>query len=118
MARATAAKRSRPNASHSSTTSAQSAKAKKRNAENSAEDWAATDQAAANLQGWGLYECIDEKAPRKVFFEVMSHGKRFDKKDPDGAARAFVMAQNKAGDELAIKAIRAVFRSKAGIKGK
>lgn len=36
----------------------------------------------------------------------------------DNAARAFVMTQNKAGDELAIRALRLVFRSKAGETGR
>lgn len=57
-----------------------------------------------------MYECIDEKS-HKLFFEVQAHGARF---AHDGLARAFVMNQNKAGDELAIKALRAVFRSKTG----
>lgn len=59
--------------------------------------------------------CIDEKT-RKVFSEVMySAGSRF---TSDNAARAFVMNQNKAGDELAIRAMRLVFRSKTGEQGR
>lgn len=58
--------------------------------------------------------CIDEKT-RKVFFEVMYSDARF---ATDNAARAFVMNQNKAGDELAIRALRVVFKSKAGDTGR
>lgn len=59
--------------------------------------------------------CIDEKT-RKVFFEVMySAGSRF---TTDSAARAFVASQHKAGDNLAVHALRVVFRSKAGETGR
>jgi hypothetical protein len=77
------------------------------------EDWSPYDQTCAGQQGWGVYECIDSGTV-KVFFEILSHGPRFGQTDPDGKARVFVANQSKAGDELAIKAIRAVYRSKAG----
>lgn len=73
-------------------------------------EWSLDDQQQAHVQGWGLFEIVDEQT-RKVFFEIQLHGVRFDN---DGYARAFVMDRNKAGDELAIKAFRAVYRSKAG----
>jgi len=46
---------------------------------------------------------------------MYSAGSRF---TTDGAARSFVMNQNNAGDELAIKALGVVFRSKAGEQGR
>lgn len=115
MAPAPVAKKSRPSASRSSSTTASSAKGARKNAESSDVEWRPRDQEDALAQGWEIVECIDEKTT-KVFFEVMySIGSRF---TTDNAARAFVMNQNKAGDELAIRALRLVFRSKAGETGR
>ena len=57
-----------------------------------------------------MFECIDEKTKR-IFFEVFETTARF--KDSN-QARHFVANQSKAGDSLALKAIRVIFRSKAG----
>ena len=115
MAPASAAKTSRPRASRSGTTTASSAKAAAKDDAKDGTEWSARDQEDARAQGWELVECIDEKT-RKIFFEVMyCAGSRF---TADGAARAFVMNQNKAGDELAIRAMRVVFRSKVGETGR
>lgn len=109
MATAPAAKKSRQRASRSGTTTASRAKPEANDAE-----WSARDQESAQQQGWGVFECID-MSTRKIFFEVQAHGERF---AHDGLARSFVMDQNKAGEELAIKALRVVFRSKAGTQGR
>lgn len=109
MVRASAGKTSRPNASRTSSTTASRAKPRKKEPLPPDDNWTARDAEDAALQGWELWECIDEKT-LKIFFEVFSFGSRFEK---DALARAFVMERNKAGDELAIKALRAVFRTKA-----
>ncbi len=62
-----------------------------------------------------MFEIIDMDKPRKIFYEVQEWGVRF---DDVIAARAFVLKQSNAGDALASKAIRLVFQSKAGMKGK
>lgn len=115
MARAPVAKKSRLNESRSSSTIASSAKAKKKTADSLDADWAQHDQDAAAVQGWGLFECIDMDKPRKVFYEVQEWGVRFENAS---FARAFVLKQSNSGDALATKAIRLVFRSKAGFSGK
>lgn len=61
-----------------------------------------------------MFDCIDMNT-RKVFLEMQAEGKRFPN---DNKAREFIAAQSKAGDELATRAIRAVFRSKVGEKGR
>ncbi len=57
-----------------------------------------------------MFECIDEKTKR-IFFEVFETTTRF--KDSN-LARQFVASRSKIGDILALKAVRIVFRSKAG----
>ena len=74
-------------------------------------DWLPADQGQANLQGWGVFECLN-MGSTKVFYEIQSFGVRFEN---DNFARLFVAAQHKAGDVLAVRALRAVFRSKAGV---
>ena len=107
MASAPAAKKSRPRESRSSTTTASSAKDEKK----TADAWSANDQLIANAQGWGVYECVDEKK-LNVFFEIMSHGVRF--KD-DATARLFVNSlSTKHSDTRAAAAIKLVFKSKIG----
>lgn len=107
MVHARAAKKSRPSASRSSSTTASSAKdAKKTDAA-----WPADDQLVANAQGWGVYECVD-MVTLKVFFEIMSHGTRF--KD-DADARTFVKYMaSKHSDARAARAETLVFTSKIG----
>lgn len=115
MARAAAATTSRQRASRTVSTTASGAKRpKKQSQKEPVADWSALDQQNAEAQGWGVFECIDESS-LKIFFEVQGVGDRF---AHDGLARQFVMNQNKAGDELAIKALRAVFRSKAGFNAR
>lgn len=114
MAPAPVAKKSRPSASRSTTSTASSAKAGAKSGASDSVDWRPRDQEDARAQGWELVECIDEKS-LKIFFEVMYVDARF---ASDNLARAFVMEQNKAGDELAIRALRLVFRSKAGETGR
>lgn len=106
MATARAARKSRPRASRSDTTTASSAK----DAKNEAADWSERDQEAAVAEGWGVFTCIDEKT-HKVFLEMQAEGDRF---DTDNKAREYIAFKSKAGDALALRAIRAVFRSKAG----
>lgn len=115
MARVPAGKKSQPKESRSSSTTASSAKAKKKTADSLDVDWAQADQDAAFIQGWGLFEVIDMDKPRKVFYEVQEWGARFENAS---FARAFVLKQSNSGDALASKAIRLVFRSKAGFSGK
>lgn len=74
------------------------------------DSWTEDDQAEAMLQGWGVFEIIDGQS-HKLFLEVQLHGVRFDQ---DEYARLFVAEREKAGDALAKKAVRVVFRSKAG----
>ncbi len=78
------------------------------------QDWTAEDQAAARAQGWGLFDTIDEKNPKKIFYSIGAAVRA----NPDDKAIRFVEVQTRAGDALAIKAARAVFRSKAGISPK
>jgi hypothetical protein len=112
MASVNAAKKSPRNASRTTSSSASTARPKTSASNDAAEFvWTAAEQAMAAAQGWGVYECIDEKS-HKIFFEMQSHGPRF---VSDNEARAFIMNQNKAGDDLAIKAMRIVFRSKVGV---
>lgn len=66
------------------------------------------------MQGWGVFTCVDMRT-QKVFLEMQAEGKRF---HTDHAAREFVAAQAKAGDRLATKALRAVFRSKVGAQAR
>lgn len=110
MAPAPVAKKSRPRESRSATTTASSAKA----AKNDAPDWSARDQEDAAAQGWGVFDCID-MITRKVFMEMEAVGGRFLN---DNQAREFVAFQAKAGDKLALRAVRAVFRSKVGDKAR
>ena len=93
----------------SDTSTARSAKVKKSAAP---EAWSPADNDQAELQGWGVYEIVDD-GTLKVFFEIQAHGTRF--KD-DNITRDFVASRDKAGDPLAAKAQRVVFRSKAGTK--
>ena len=73
-------------------------------------DWTQRNQEDALEQGWGVFECVDEKT-RKLFLILQADGPRF-KNDND--ARVFVKAQSEQGDTLATRALRAVFRSMAG----
>lgn len=115
MARAAAATTSRQRVSRTASTTASGAKRpRKSQQESTADKWLERDQQDAEAQGWGVFECIDEKT-RKIFFEIMGVGDRF---AHDGLARQFVMNQNKAGDDLAIKALRVSFQSKIGHKAR
>lgn len=115
MAPANAAKKYTRPASRTASTPASTAP-RRQKASNDADacEWRAADQEQAAQQGWGVFTCIDEKT-LKVFMEMQAHGPRF---GSDNAARDFIMQQNKAGDELAIKAMRVVFRSKAGTQAR
>lgn len=70
-------------------------------------DWSLREQEDAAMQGWGLFDCIDMKT-KKLFLILQAEGKRF---KTDNEARAFVAAQSQAGDALATRAMRAIFRS-------
>lgn len=110
-----AARKSRQRASSTASTTASTAPRSQKSSNDAVDSvWSPSDQEAANAQGWGIFECIDEKS-LKIFFEAQSHGTRF---SSDNEARVFIMNQNKAGDSLAIKALGVVFRSKAGSKGR
>lgn len=111
MARVPAAKRSRPSESKSGSSTASRAKSDVN------EDWRPSDQEAALVQGWGVFDCIDMHS-LKHFLVIQHAGKRFGKVDPDKHARTFVLAQSNTGDALATRAIRAVFRSRIGSKGR
>jgi hypothetical protein len=74
------------------------------------DDWTPRNQEDALEQGWGVFECIDEKT-RKLFLILQAEGPRF---DSDNDARAFVKTQSEQGDALATRAMRAVFLSMAG----
>jgi hypothetical protein len=67
------------------------------------------------MQGWDLFDIIDEQQPTKVFYEVQELGFRFDN---GAAARHFVADQAKKGDALAMKAIRLIFQTKSAIPPK
>lgn len=111
MVRVNVAKKSPKRASRSASTTASTAKRVKK--EDSL-DWSADDQLDAHDEGWGLYECVDEKT-RKVFFEIHDYTTEF---ADASAARRWVMERARIGDALAIKAVRIEFTSKTGSKGK
>ena len=115
MARAPAGKKSPKSESRSSTTTAPPAKGAKKTADDKLDKWTDDDQAAAAIQGWGLFDIVDEKQPTKVFYEVQERGVRF---EGDEFARIFVAHQAKNGDALAMKAVRLVFRTKSAIPPK
>jgi len=114
MARVPVANPFRKEGSRSNSTTASSAKAAKKTAAKSPDDWLEDDQAAALSQGWGVFEVIDGST-HKLFFEIMLHGPRFDN---DDCARLFVAERGNKGDALATKAFRIVFRSKVGGKAR
>lgn len=118
MAPVPVVKKSRPRESRSTTTTASSAKAARKTGASShadsAAEWSARDQEDAAAQGWGVFDCIDMDT-RKVFLEMEAVGKRFTN---DNKAREFVAVQASAGDALALRAVRAVFRSKVGVKAR
>lgn len=60
-----------------------------------------------------MFDCIDMNT-RKLFLEMQGAGPRFKN---DNEARVFIADQAKKGDALAMRAVRAVFRSKVGEKG-
>lgn len=115
MARVPVANPFRKNGSSSTTSTASSAKAgAKSAAKRPVDEWTEDDQAEAALQGWGVFDIIDGVS-HKLFFEIQLCSARFEQ---DEHARLFVAARDKAGDPLAAKAIRIVFRSKAGTKAR
>ena len=62
-----------------------------------------------------MFTCIDMSS-RKVFLEMQHHGPRF--KGDDQRAREHIADRALGNDRLASKAVRAVFRSKVGTKGR
>jgi len=111
MVRVSVVKKSTRAASTSATSTARSAKASQNAVDTSWSDHEGSESAA---QGWGVYECVDEKTT-KVFFEIQTFGTRF---KHDEAARVHVAGMAKGGDALALKALRIVFRSKVSDKAK
>ncbi len=112
MARAPAANRFHLNALRSTSSRASTAKGKKKPAAGA--EWTAEDRAAAQLQGWDVFDIVDNTTA-KLFMEIQEYGPRF---EHGGFARAFVIDQIKAGDVLALKATRLVFRSKVGAQAR
>lgn len=114
MARVPVANPFRQSGSRSTTTTASSAKAaKKTAAKPPVDEWTEDDQANAALEGWGVFEIIDNTTHR-LFYEIQLCSIRF---DDDGCARFFVTERAKK-DPLAQKAIRIVFSSKAGAQAR
>ena len=121
MAPVNAAKKSRPSASASASTTASRARKKTKSsaagtgpAGDDASDWTARNEEDAAAEGWGVFPCIDMKT-RAQFVEIFYTDARFSN---DNLARQHVAARAKAGDALALRAMRAVFRSRVPAKAR
>lgn len=120
MATVNAAKKSRPSASDSaSTTASRARRSRKSGAAGTADptgldDWLPRHQAEANEEGWGVFPCIDMKT-RLQFVQIFYTDKRFDN---DNKAREHVARMAKDGDALAMRAVRVVFQSRVPAKAR
>lgn len=116
MATVNAVKRSRPSASASASTTASRAKKSPKSGAGAtgADDWTTRNQEDAGEEGWGLFPCVDMKT-RALFVEIFYTSKRFSN---DNLARQHVADRAAGGDALAIRALRAVFRSKVPAKAR
>jgi len=71
--------------------------------------WTKADAKQAEPQGWDVFEIWDNRIEYEI--GMLERSKIF---LTDEAARAFVAARGKAGDALALKALKIVFVSKCG----
>lgn len=70
------------------------------------------DQALAAQDGWGLFICVD-MASQKVFYEISNADDDITHEN----ANKLVAARSKKGDELATRALTAVFHSRTNWAG-
>jgi hypothetical protein len=116
MARAASVKtpKSRQPASNSATSTASRARKAQNDASNSdaqqGDSWEKREADQAAMQGWELFECIDETT-LKIFYEIGP----VDGEEPLVQPASHVAELARKGDALAIKALRMVFRSKTRI---
>lgn len=114
MANVNAVKRSPRGASSSSSTTASGARSRKNERPQATPvgEWCPLDQALAAQAGWGLFTCIDSRT-MNVFYEVSNA----DDDITHEAANKLVASLSKKGDELATRALTAVFHSRTNWAG-
>lgn len=114
MATANAVKRSPRGASSSSSTTASGARSRKsaRPQSTPVGEWYPLDQALAAQAGWGLFTCVDSRTSN-VFYEISNA----DDEITHEAANMLVASLSKKGDELATRALAAVFHSRSNWAG-
>lgn len=114
MATANAGRKSNQGVSRSDTSTASAAKRRKsaRPRPTPVGEWSSLDQALAAQAGWGLFICVDV-ATLKSFYEISNAD---DEITHDSAVK-LVAALSKKGDELATRALTAVFHSRTNWAG-